>query len=84
METKKELPLYLVFGARPVKFERTADGGLDVLAFDWETGEFVRDLSYPSRYFRYEPETEMVTKQEFDDRVEALIAFQIPDKRETL
>ena len=67
-----ELPLYLIFGARPVKFERTADGGMDVLAFDWETGEFVRDLSYLSRYFRNEPETEVVSKRKFDDRIEAL------------
>ena len=57
------------FGARLVNFERTADGGMENLAFDWETGEFVRDLSYLSCYFRNEPEMEVVTKREFDDRI---------------
>ena len=67
-----DLPLYLVFGARPVKFEETTDGGMDVLAFDRKTGKFVRDLSYLSRYFRHKPEMEVVSKEDFDERVRAL------------
>ncbi len=41
-----ELPLYCIIGARPVKGVATADGGMDVLAYDWTTGEFVRAMAY--------------------------------------
>ena len=67
-----DLPLYLIFGARPVKFERTEDGGMDILAFEWETGEFVRDMNYLSRYVNAEPEMDVVTKREFDATVRSL------------
>lgn len=34
---------------RPVKFQPTPDGGLDVLAMNMRTGRFERDLSYLTR-----------------------------------
>jgi len=37
------LPRYCLIGARPVKTIRTEDGGIDVLAYNWETGEIMHD-----------------------------------------
>ena len=67
-----KLPMYLIFGARPVKFVATDDGGLDIRAFDWETGDFVRALEYGPRFFKFEPEMDEVTEDEFNRRVAAL------------
>lgn len=38
-------PVFVIAGARPVRSVPTVDGGLDVLAFDWETGRLVCDRS---------------------------------------
>jgi len=63
----------MIFGRRPVKFIPTPDGGMDVLAFDWKLGEFKRDLSYLSKFFKHSPESEEVTEEEFDLYVKKLI-----------
>ena len=68
-----KLPLFMIFGKRPVKFIPTLDGGMDILAFDWKSGEFKRDLSYLSKYFKHSPESEEVTEKEFDLYVKKLI-----------
>ncbi len=41
-----ELPVFCLIGDRPVKGVATPEGGLDVLAYDWDTGEFVRDMRH--------------------------------------
>lgn len=46
-----KLPRYFVFGDRPVRLVATPEGGMDVQAWDWKTGELVRDLSYLSRVY---------------------------------
>ena len=63
----------MIFGRRPVKFIPTPDGGMDVLAFDWKLGEFKRDLSYLSDFFKHSPESEEFTEEEFDLYVKKLI-----------
>ena len=63
----------MIFGRRPVKFMPTPDGGMDILALDWESGEFKRDLSYLSKIFKHSPESEEVTEKEFDLYVKKLI-----------
>ncbi len=68
-----KLPLFMIFGRRPVKFIPTPDGGIDILAFDWESGDFKRDLSYLSKFFKHSPESEEVTEEEFDLYVKKLI-----------
>lgn len=68
-----KLPLYMIFGRRPVKFIPTSDGGMDVLAFDWKSGGFKRDLSYLSKVFKHSPEAEEVNEEEFDLYVKELI-----------
>jgi hypothetical protein len=41
-----KLPIYCIVGLRPVKAVRTPEGGLDVLAYDWKTGRFEREMRY--------------------------------------
>ncbi|MCP4426369.1 MAG: hypothetical protein GY803_17900 [Chloroflexi bacterium] len=42
------LPHYAIVGIRPVKAVTTKEGGLIILAFNWETGKFdLRVLGFP-------------------------------------
>lgn len=68
------LPAYYVVGDRPVKMVPTPEGGLDVLAYQWKTGEFQRDMSYLSRVTGTDVEVDVVTEAEFDVRVARLRA----------
>lgn len=49
-----------------MKFVRTDDGGMEVLAFDWTTGDFIPDMSYLTRCTLPDVEVDVVTKEEFD------------------
>jgi hypothetical protein len=70
-----KLPLYFIVGARPVKAIQTPDGGMDVLALDWDTGEFSRHLEYTSRIMVVtDVEVEEVSESEFNAVVEKLKA----------
>src|SRR5207244_12918116 len=79
-----KLPAYAIVGRRPVKAEPTPEGGMKILAFDWNSGDFVGDASYTMHLFFpslvKDPDDmdwdatgdiEYVTKSEFDKRVEA-------------
>jgi hypothetical protein len=63
-------------GARPVKAVATEGGGLEVLVFDWDTGEFVRDMSYLSKITFAEGEVDVVTEEEFERAVASLRAME--------
>lgn len=67
-----DLPRYFVVGARPVKLVATPEGGLDVLALDFQSGEFVRELGYLSRCLGGDVEADEVAAAEFDARVAQL------------
>ncbi len=69
-----ELPSFFIVGARPVKAVRTEEGGMDVLAFDWKTGELRRDLSYLERIVMPDVEVDVVTEAAFEEAVAALRA----------
>jgi hypothetical protein len=49
--TEDDLPQFFVYGRRPVKIIRTPEGRMAVLAYEWDTGEFVQDFRYYSRIF---------------------------------
>jgi len=67
------LPIYGIVGDRPVKAVDTPDGGMDVLAFDWKTGEFVRDMSYTHTLVHpLDEDVDFVDEAEFEWRVHAL------------
>ncbi|OLD52065.1 MAG: hypothetical protein AUI58_04555 [Chloroflexi bacterium 13_1_40CM_2_70_6] len=62
-----------------MKAERTADGGMQVLAYDWKTGEFVPDGSYLPHLFMPSMleddaggDIDYVSKGEFERRVNEL------------
>ncbi len=67
-----DLPRFAIVGSRPVKAIDTPDGGMDVLAYDWESGEFVRDMQYLTRLFMPDGEVELVSEAQFDQAVKAL------------
>jgi len=69
-----DLPRYCIVGARPVKAIETEDGGMDILAYDWSTGEFVRHMEYLTRVCLPNEEVEVVSQQEFDAHVAKLHA----------
>ena len=67
-----ELPRYCIMGARPVKLVETEDGGMDVLAYQWDTGKFARDMSYLTRAVVGEEDMEVVSEDEFKAAVKSL------------
>ena len=68
-----ELPRYCICGARPVKLVRTDDGGMDCLAYNPRTKQFERNMDYLTRcVLVQDPETEIVTEEEFDAAVAEL------------
>lgn len=69
-----KLPRYCIVGARPVKAVPTADGGMDVLAYDWDTGDFTRNMGYMTRVVAPDEEVDVVSEAEFDAAVKALRA----------
>lgn len=66
------LPLYCIVGERPVKAIETEDGGMDVLAYDWDTGEFKRAMQYLSKITVGDGEIDYVSENEFEQYVEQL------------
>lgn len=65
-----DLPIYCIIGDRPVKGVATADGGMDVLAYDWATGEFVRDMSHLTTLVHpTDEDAEFVDEATFEKRV---------------
>lgn len=62
---------FYIFGDRPVKFVKTEDGGMDILAYEWESGTFIRDLDYLDRIW-YGNDVEEVSEEEFNEYVEKL------------
>ena len=69
-----DLPLYCIIEDWPVKGVETEDGGVDILAYDPKTGEFVRDMSYGSRVLLLEGDASMVSRDEFERCVAELRA----------
>jgi hypothetical protein len=64
---------YFIYGLRPVKIFRTADGGLDCHVLDWDTGDLVRDISYVFKiHFGDSPDVDEVSEPQFDAVVEWL------------
>jgi hypothetical protein len=64
-----QLPRYFIVGARPVKFIATADGGMDVVAFDWESGQFVRAMQYLARCSQGDIDIDEVDEAGFEAHV---------------
>lgn len=67
-----DLPIYCIVGDRPVKAVETEDGGMDVLAYDWTTGEFRREPGYLHRVVTPDAEVDIVTEKAFEAQVALL------------
>jgi hypothetical protein len=75
-----KLPIYAIVGARPVKAIPTAEGGMDVLVLDWDSGDFKRDMRYALCLVAGEDEEEdisgmdvkILSEEEFEARVEEI------------
>ena len=68
-----DLPVYCIIGDRPVKGVSTPDAGMDVLAFDWDTGGFVRDMSHLHTLAHpLDEDADFVDEATFEARVSAL------------
>ena len=60
-----------------MKLVETEDGGLEVLAFDWKTGEFIGNMNYLTRCTFPDVEVDVVTKEEFDRDVALLRRWKL-------
>ncbi len=60
---------FFVVGIRPVRF-RVHDQGMAVEAFDWDTGEFVRENSYLSKILAGDGDIDELSEPDFDAVVE--------------
>lgn len=67
-----DLPRYFLVGARPAKAVRMADGGMDIVAFDFATGELVRDMGLLSRLFTPDAEVDSISEADFEASVAEL------------
>ncbi|MBD2740011.1 hypothetical protein [Coleofasciculus sp. FACHB-1120] len=67
-----DLPIYCIVGDRPVKAIETEDGGMDVLAYEWDTGEFKRAMQYLSKITLGDGEIDYLSEKEFEQYVEKL------------
>jgi hypothetical protein len=69
-----KLPQYFVVGSTAVKAIETADGGMDVLAYDAASDTFVRAMHYLTRitFAASDPEIDRVTEAAFDEWVAEL------------
>ena len=67
-----KLPWLYAVNDRPVKMVKAPDGGMDVLVFDWKTGDFVRDMSYLSRCFEPGKDIDQFDEARFNDRIDGL------------
>jgi len=68
-----DLPIYCVDGSLPIKAVRTEDGGMEILVFDWDTGEFKRDLTYLTvAVWGDSDDVEYLSEEEFNSYVAKL------------
>lgn len=67
-------PAYFIVGNRPVKTIDTDKSEVDILAFNWKTGEFETDFEYLDRLYLDHWEVEQISEEEFEKYVEDLRA----------
>lgn len=66
MTATKPYPWFYAVNDRPVKFAETADGGMTVLVYDFESGELVPDMDYLSAPFRPGADVDELTEAQFE------------------
>lgn len=69
-----QYPQYFIVGDRPVTLQKTKDGGLTCLAFNWETRKLERNMSYYMKVSNMEGEVDEVSEETFNQKVKELQA----------
>lgn len=69
-----DLPIFCVVDTRPVKVVPDSDGGVEVLAFDPESGEFVRRMDLLERVLMQDDWVVELTEDEFEAHLSELLA----------
>jgi hypothetical protein len=67
-----DLPLYCIIGDRPVKAIETENGGIEVVALHWKSGNFEREMKYLDRILSGDVEVEVVDKKDFISKVDEI------------
>ncbi|NJN07491.1 MAG: hypothetical protein HC815_05690 [Richelia sp. RM1_1_1] len=70
--TQIKYPQYFIVGDRPVALQKTDDGGLTCLAYNWDTGNLERNMSYYLKVSNMEGEIDEVSEEVFNQKVEQL------------
>ncbi len=65
-------PWFYAVNDRPVKFEQLPNGEVEVLVYDFQTGELVREMSYLSRVFDHGKDIDKLREEEFDALIQQL------------
>jgi hypothetical protein len=66
----------------PVKFVETPDGGMDVLVWDFDKQDFVRNLAFMDAVYEPGPDVQELTREEFDMLVQRTRNLFTGGKRE--
>ncbi len=69
-----DLPIYCVVDIRPVKVVAGSSGGIEVLAWEAETGTFVRRMDLLDRVILQDDWVVELTEEEFDTLIARLRA----------
>ena len=69
---EEQLPEYYIVVERPVKVVATEDGGMTVLKYNFETGQFDYGMEYLSRLRFGKDDVEKVSEEAFVQHVEKL------------
>jgi hypothetical protein len=65
-------PRYYAVNDRPVKLVELPTREVDVLVYDFASGELVRDMSYLSRVYEHGKDIDKLDEDQFDALVEQL------------
>jgi len=65
-------PWFYAVNDRPVKFVEHPGGEVEVLVYDFATGELVRDMSYLTRVFEHGKDIDKLDEARFDALVAEL------------
>ncbi len=72
MSQDSGFPWYFIINDRPVKVTATANGSLDLLIANLDTGRLERDLQYLAYCFEPGQNVQRISEAEFKTRVKAL------------
>jgi hypothetical protein len=65
-------PWYYAVNDRPVKFVKLPNGEVDVLVYDFKSGEFRSDMSYRMRVFEHGKDIDKLDADAFEALVDEL------------